>query len=193
MKNYLHHYLSKLSKSGTGLVFSSVVCNYGIFIIYCHMGPEENIIQVTFSLKKHEWLQRKLKQLNSGVQINNIQQKDFRYNTMFEDYFTGKCRKLPNRTESPLLAAGTDFQQRVWHSMMAIPYGGKITYQQLAEQSGSPKGARAAGMACGANPLALIIPCHRVVATNGLGGFGGGVKIKKALLALEYSQGNAGL
>jgi O-6-methylguanine DNA methyltransferase len=187
MKKYLHNYLSKLSKSGSGLVFFSVACRYGIFTIYCLMGLEENIIQVTFSLKKQQLLQKKLRLLNSEVQIKNLRQQEFCYNTMFEDYFTGKRRQFPNLADSPLLAAGTDFQQRAWHSIRAIPYGSKITYQQLAEQSGSPKGARAAGMACGANPLALIIPCHRVVATNGPGGFGGGVSIKKALLALEHS------
>jgi O-6-methylguanine DNA methyltransferase len=187
MKNYLHHYLSKLPKSGYSPVFSSSVCRYGIFTIYCLMGPEENIIQVTFSHKKHEGLQKKLKLLHSGVQITNLRQQDFCYNGMFDDYFTGGSKQFPNYTESPLIAAGTDFQQRVWHYLKTIPYGSTITYQQLAELAGSPQGARAAGMACGANPLALIIPCHRVVAANGPGGFGGGVNIKKSLLALEHS------
>ena len=71
--------------------------------------------------------------------------------------------------------------------MGAIPYGTTITYRELAELAGSPKGSRAAGMACGANPLAVIIPCHRVVAANGLGGFAGGLAIKKALLDLEHN------
>ena len=69
----------------------------------------------------------------------------------------------------------------------AIPHGKCITYQQLAELAGFPKGARAVGMACGANPLPVIIPCHRVVAKNGLGGFGGGITLKKSLLALEHA------
>jgi O-6-methylguanine DNA methyltransferase len=60
----------------------------------------------------------------------------------------------------------------------------------LAELAGSPKGSRAAAMACGANPAALIVPCHRVVSVSGLGGFAGGVAIKKALLSLEQSRVN---
>jgi O-6-methylguanine DNA methyltransferase len=94
-------------------------------------------------------------------------------------------------SESPLVAAGTNFQKRVWHHIRAIPYGSDITYQGLAKLAGSPKGSRAVGMACGANQIALMIPCHRVVAVNGLGGFAGGVNIKKDLLAHEQSAKNS--
>ena len=187
MKNYLAHYLAMLAKSGISLNFNAVTCRYGIFTIYCLMGPAENIIQVSFSSQKHQHLLHKLERLNSGVKIKNIRQQDFRHNTIFAAYFTGKSRQFPNFPESPLLTAGTDFQQRIWRNMKAIPYGSTITYQRLAQTAGSPKGARAAGLACGANPLALLIPCHRVVAANGPGGFGGGVNVKKALLELEHS------
>jgi O-6-methylguanine DNA methyltransferase len=187
MKNYLRDYLLKLADSGADLIFDSVACRYGKFTIYCLSKPQENILQLTFAPDKHERLQKQLLQLNKGVQIRKLQQQKFHYNTIFAEYFAGKRSTFYVPLESPLLAAGTDFQQKVWHYISAVPYGSNITYQRLAQLAGSSKGARAAGMACGANPLALIIPCHRVVAVNGLGGFAGGVSIKKALLALEQS------
>lgn len=83
--------------------------------------------------------------------------------------------------------SGTPFQKRVWEAISAIPVGGVLTYTELAEKVGS--GPRAVANACGANQLPLIIPCHRVVAKNGLGGFmqrvEGGLTIKKWLLAHE--------
>lgn len=88
----------------------------------------------------------------------------------------------------PLSANGTAFQRRVWHALRAIPLGSTITYAELADRVGS--GARAVANACGANPIALVIPCHRVVAKNGLGGFMQGratdsLAIKRWLLAHE--------
>lgn len=147
-------------------------------------------MQITFAPEKHQQLQKDLKSLNRNVFIGKQQQKRFPYNSMFADYFAGRLTKFPVEPVSPLIAAGTDFQKSVWQHIGKIPYGGCITYKTLAELAGSPGGARAAGMACGANPLALIIPCHRVVAVNGLGGFAGGVSIKEALLTLEGTVSN---
>ena len=159
--------------------------------MYSLVGPEEDIVQITFAPEKHERLQKQLKQLSKNLQIIKLQQQDFQYNTMFEDYFTAKHSMFFFSSESPLVAAGTNFQKRVWHHSRAIPYGSDITYQGLAKLAGSPKGSRAVGMACGANQIALMIPCHRVVAVNGLGGFAGGVNIKKDLLAHEQSAKNS--
>jgi methylated-DNA-[protein]-cysteine S-methyltransferase len=96
-------------------------------------------------------------------------------------YFDGEAPAVA----LPLAPAGTAFQQRVWQAMSAIPYGATLTYGGLAEQSGG--GARAVGLACGANPIPILIPCHRVVAARGLGGYSGegGVETKIALLRLE--------
>jgi O-6-methylguanine DNA methyltransferase len=81
---------------------------------------------------------------------------------------------------------GTDFQQEVWEALRAIPYGEVRTYKQIAESLGRPKSARAVGAACAANPVPVVIPCHRVVASEGkLGGFSGGLQWKKKLLHLE--------
>lgn len=77
------------------------------------------------------------------------------------------------------------FHRAVWNQMRLIPAGQTRTYTALAQACGSPKACRAVGQACGANPLPLLIPCHRVVAANGLGGFSAGLAWKRALLALE--------
>ena len=87
-----------------------------------------------------------------------------------------------------LAPEGTDFQQRVWKALRAISFGETISYAQLAERIDSPKAVRAVANACGANPIPIIIPCHRVIgADGGLGGFSCGVDRKRTLLALEGS------
>jgi len=100
-------------------------------------------------------------------------------------YFAGKLRDFA----LPLVLAGTDFQLRVWRNLQKIPYGETTTYGQLAREMGSPEAARAVGLANGANPIPIIIPCHRVIGSNGdLTGFGGGLPTKKKLLELESKQ-----
>jgi methylated-DNA-[protein]-cysteine S-methyltransferase len=84
------------------------------------------------------------------------------------------------------LSSGTSFQQKVWRALTKIPRGETRPYRWVAQKIGKPKASRAVGAACGANPLPVIVPCHRVVASDGsLGGFGGGLPMKKRLLALE--------
>ncbi len=185
MKNQVQEYLRALSGSGVEPEFASVTCRYRKFAIYCLIGPEEKVLQVTFAPAKHELLQKQLQNLDANVCIRKTRQKDTHLDYMFAEYFSGRLTSFPIDADSPLIAAGTNFQKRVWGHIKAIPYAGGITYQELAELAGSPNGARAAGTACGANPMALIIPCHRVVAVHGLGGFGGGIAMKKSLLALE--------
>ncbi len=80
---------------------------------------------------------------------------------------------------------GTDFQKAVWKELQKIPRGQTRTYGEIAKAIGRPNAVRAVGAACGANPVPLFIPCHRVVAQNGLGGFGAGLPWKKLLLELE--------
>ena len=86
----------------------------------------------------------------------------------------------------PLAPLGTPFQLRVWHALRTIPYGETLSYGELARRLGIEGGARAVGLANGANPLPIVMPCHRVIGADGtLTGFGGGLHIKRALLALE--------
>lgn len=77
------------------------------------------------------------------------------------------------------------FSSRVLAATAKIPKGKTLTYAEVAAAAGEPKGARAAGNALGSNPIPIVVPCHRVVAANGLGGFGGGSERKKILLAIE--------
>ncbi|MEA2236394.1 MAG: methylated-DNA-[protein]-cysteine S-methyltransferase [Thermoanaerobaculia bacterium] len=86
----------------------------------------------------------------------------------------------------PLAPRGTDFQQSVWSALQQIPYGETTTYSTIAERIGRPAAVRAVGAANGANPIPIVIPCHRVIGANGsMTGFGGGIDVKKQLLALE--------
>jgi len=85
-----------------------------------------------------------------------------------------------------LAADGTEFQHRVWDALVKIPYGTTTSYGALAAKIGAPGAARAVGLANGSNPIALIVPCHRVIGADGsLTGYGGGLPMKKALLAFE--------
>lgn len=90
----------------------------------------------------------------------------------------------------PLNPAGTDFQKKVWRELVRIPYGDTVSYAELARRVGSHRAVRAVGSANGKNPLCLLIPCHRVIASNGtLGGYSGGLERKRQLLEIERGQG----
>jgi methylated-DNA-[protein]-cysteine S-methyltransferase len=105
-------------------------------------------------------------------------------------YFAGTL----TRFSLPLAPRGSDFQQRVWAALQAIPYGQTVSYGELAERVGSPGGARAVGLANGRNPIGIVIPCHRVVGSSGsLTGYGGGLDRKKRLLDLELAVTGAAL
>lgn len=86
----------------------------------------------------------------------------------------------------PFVPTGTDFQQAVWRELQRIPLGQTRSYGEIASEVGRPRGSQAVGQACGANPIPLLIPCHRVLAGRGkLGGFSGGLDWKRRLLAIE--------
>lgn len=105
------------------------------------------------------------------------------------EYFAGRRQAF----DLPLSPRGTPFQCRVWEALQKIPYGETCTYKDLAIAVGSPKGFRAVGMANHCNPIAILIPCHRVVGTNGsLTGYAGGLDMKAALLKLEQGSQNNG-
>jgi methylated-DNA-[protein]-cysteine S-methyltransferase len=100
-------------------------------------------------------------------------------------YFSGKLEQF----DLPLAPEGTPFQLEVWRRLCEIPYGETISYGELARRIGNPNASRAVGLANGSNPIAIIIPCHRVIGSNGkLTGYGGGLPIKEKLLALERGQ-----
>jgi methylated-DNA-[protein]-cysteine S-methyltransferase len=104
------------------------------------------------------------------------------------DYFAGRRTGF----DLPLALAGTAFQRKVWRGLLAIPYGQTVSYGELARRIGSPAASRAVGLANGKNPVAIVVPCHRVIGADGsMTGYGGGLNRKRFLLALERD-GRAG-
>ena len=102
-----------------------------------------------------------------------------------DEYFAGKRQNF----DVPLNPTGTPFQRKVWAELQKIPYGTTISYGELARRIGQPKASRAVGMANHRNPLAIFIPCHRVIGADGsLTGYGGGLEVKRFLLDLEVGQ-----
>jgi methylated-DNA-[protein]-cysteine S-methyltransferase len=105
-------------------------------------------------------------------------------------YFAGELTDF----DLELDLQGTVFQQRVWKALLTIPYGETRSYGEIAEQVGAPGSARAIGLANGHNPIAIVVPCHRVIGANGkLTGYGGGIDRKLTLLELEKSRAPANL
>ena len=104
--------------------------------------------------------------------------------TQLEAYLAGELQEF----DLPLAPEGTPFQQSVWQKLQTIPYGKTATYGELAAELGKPNASRAVGAANGRNPIPIVIPCHRVIGSNGkLTGFSGGLHIKEALLSLEQN------
>ena len=104
------------------------------------------------------------------------------YRKQLEEYFAGKREEFT----VPLDIRGTDFQKRCWRELLKIPYGQTRSYRQIAEAVGNRNAGRAVGLANGQNPIAIIVPCHRVIASGGtLCGYGGGLDVKEELLRLE--------
>lgn len=107
-----------------------------------------------------------------------------------EAYFAGELTDF----DIELDLRGTDFQQRVWKALLTIPYGETRSYGEIAGQIGAPGAARAVGLANGHNPIAIIVPCHRVIGASGkLTGYGGGLDRKQTLLGLEKRRAAVGL
>jgi len=101
----------------------------------------------------------------------------------FNEYLEGQRKDF----DIPLMMVGTDFQKSVWNALLKVPYGATSTYSQMARDIGKERAVRAAGNAIGANPIAIIIPCHRIIGSDGgLVGYGGGLSLKKRLLRLEH-------
>ncbi len=102
--------------------------------------------------------------------------------TQLDEYFKGERKKF----DIPLLIAGTDFQKKVWGALIKVPYGKTETYLGLAKKIGNEKAVRAVAAANGANAISIIIPCHRIIGSDGsLTGYAGGLNTKKKLLSME--------
>ena len=144
---------------------------------------ENGICMLEFSDRKA--LPTELKEISKHFDANIVQGENPHFKTLekeLEEYFE---RKLKDFTV-PLAPVGTDFQKKVWEILRTIPYGTTRTYQQQADTLGNPKAVRAVANANGLNKISIIIPCHRVIGSNGtLTGYGGGIWRKQKLLELE--------
>jgi len=127
------------------------------------------------------------KRIQRGLNASFVEQTDDILESakaQLESYFLGEL----SRFDIPLLMVGTDFQKSVWQALQAVPYGETATYQDLAISIGNEKAVRAVGNANGANGLAIIIPCHRIIGRQGaLVGYAGGLPLKQRLLTLEQN------
>ena len=125
--------------------------------------------------------------LDTRVKLSSMTQQDrnpilCRTEKQLKEYFDG----MRTQFDLPLEPMGTDFQQKVWQALRQIPFGVTRSYGEIAKAIASPKASRAVGAANGKNPISIIVPCHRVIGSNGkLTGFAGGLKAKEILLHLE--------
>ncbi len=137
-------------------------------------GTSEGLTRVDFEHGERPIAPAPDWQEDAGVFADAVEQ--------LQEYFQG----IRQHFTLALAPAGTAFQHRVWQELQQIPYGTTLTYQELAQRVGKPKGARAIGHANGCNPIAIIIPCHRVVGSDGrLRGYASGLPIKQRLLQHE--------
>lgn len=125
---------------------------------------------------------RDLRVESKTVRFERDDEKMSGYTRELGEYFAGNRREF----HFPLDLRGTDFQLACWRALVAIPYGETRTYGDIARAVGRPQGFRAVGMANNRNPIAIVVPCHRVIASDGtLCGYGGGLDVKRKLLELE--------
>ncbi len=138
------------------------------------------------------WADEGLVRVDTGGQLDSPVPEGWGHDSTLEcdaidqlrDYFAGKRREF----DLPLVLSGTAFQKRVWEALMAIPYGKTISYTELARMAGNERAPRAAGAANARNPIAIVVPCHRVIGASGrLTGYAGGLAVKKRLIELESS------
>lgn len=167
--------------------FTETIYRFSDYTIHI-IALSEQITHLTFAADRHLAAIKALKKSDNILPSNRCPAHTSRIRVRLEEYLSGRCRKI-ELTHAPLfLDRGTTFQQQVWRLLATIPYGETRTYKEVARVLGNPGLARAVGQACHANPLALLIPCHRVVGSGGLGGFAGGTTIKERLLRLEQRQ-----
>jgi O-6-methylguanine DNA methyltransferase len=164
-----------------GLYWSSVTCQQGLIVVMatergvCWTGTPGTSVDEGFA-----WLRRKMQfdLVVEGEKIAPLQQAM----DQLQRYLAGERVQFT----CPLDLHGTAFQVEVWEELYRIPYGKTRTYAEIARAIGRPAAVRAVGAANGANPVAIIVPCHRVIGSNGsLTGYGGGLPTKAWLLALE--------
>jgi len=156
---------------------------YSFFIIdnihFTVITSKNGVREIIFNIEKDN------SKLLNTIQLKPEDPDMFNVYPQLKEYFSGDR----NNFDLPLEIEGTEFQKRVWNELLKIPYGRTISYKELAIRLGDEKVIRAAASANGANPLPIVIPCHRVIGSDGsLIGYGGGLEIKEKLLVLEESR-----
>ena len=134
------------------------------------LGDDTNLLELSLNGLKGLSRRGQSKEDRFKVEIKQLNQ-----------YFLKKRRTFSIKIH----LEGTNFQKEVYKEMINIKYGKVLTYKDLAEKAGHPRAYRAVGSTCGANKIPIVIPCHRVISSSGLGGFGAGLRLKKFLLNLE--------
>ncbi len=155
---------------------------YGEFILGSY---DEKLCMVDFRYRKmRKTIDNRIKK---GLNAEFIEQDDEvlqKTRVQLDEYFNMQRKEF----DIPILMVGTDFQKSIWEALIKVPYGTTSTYLQLAKEIGNEKAVRAVANANGANSIGIIIPCHRIIGTNGeLTGYAGGLPLKKRLLELEQN------
>ncbi len=160
-----------------------------IGVLYCLWKDRADGITVLFLGCKKESFRKYIEKIednfsgSDNFSFINKESKDIE--NKIDRYLDGKIRSLDFKVE---FLAGTQFQKKIWNTAISIPYGKTISYRKLASLAGYKNAWRAAGSALKKNPIMLIVPCHRVIRSDGTPGeFGGGKKVKRFLLSLEKS------
>jgi len=152
-------------------IYEYKICNLKKQLSLGIIEENESICRICFDTKE---LSVNFKKTETPLIKNTAQQLD--------EYFNKK-RKI---FDIPIKLNGTDFQKKVWNTLLKIKYSEKRSYGEIAAMSGNPKACRAVGMANNRNPIVIIVPCHRVISSDGsLTGYAGGLELKQALLELE--------
>ncbi len=146
-------------------------------------AADKGLVLICLPGESRRYFNERIEQLFSGHQVQSGGEVNREAQRQIIDYLNGKR----TRFDLPLDLRGTPFQKTALRRVARIPYGKVKTYGEIAAAIGRPRAARAVGSANARNNLPLVIPCHRVVATNGLGGYGGGLALKKRLLKMEGS------
>lgn len=160
--------------------------------VYFISDERNRIVHLTFAHDGHHKARKMIASRHSKVVFTEDKGIGNLVEQAVGRYLAGNTRHLQLHTGTQLSGQATDFQKQVWQRISRIAYGRTRTYGDLARSLGNSKLARAVGQACHANPLALFVPCHRVVGASDLGGFAGGVTIKSRLLGVERASLEAG-
>ncbi|MBA7562255.1 Methylated-DNA--protein-cysteine methyltransferase [subsurface metagenome] len=177
------------------------------FIYYLWMNSEDSGERIIFLSNKKESFDQYIEELKIKYKLNLARNpkiknkpspnkslkalllnelKSEKIENAIIDYLSGKLKEIGIK---PYFLTGSEFEKKVWNSAISILYGSTISYKDLAQRAGHPLACRAAGTAMKNNPVMLVVPCHRVIKSNGkLGNFGGGVEIKNFLVNLEASR-----